>query len=184
MTRVRPSARATHRLMVLVVACMTMSSCTNGSGATFPTTTVVTDDTTTSTAAAPGSEEEAVLRAYAASWQAFDAFVNGDPPGEPSDYFDGDHLANVIDRVAQYALDGLELRGEADLAPHDVAIVGAAASLVDCQIDRTYAVERSTGDVVIPASARPQEVVVEMVRSDGRWKVSSVDYGAEGSCDR
>jgi hypothetical protein len=45
-------------------------------------------------------------------------------------------------------------------------------------------VEGSTGEVVIPASARPQEVVVALVLADGRWKVSSVDYGAEGSCDR
>ena len=115
---------------------------------------------------------------------AFGAFVNGDARGEPSDYVAGDHLATVVDRIAQYADEGLELRGEADLSPSTVGVAGAAASLVDCQIDGTYAVERSTGDVVIPAGARPQEVAVELVRSDGRWKVSSVDYGAEGSCER
>ena len=89
-----------------------------------------------------------------------------------------------LERIAEYAEEGLELRGEADLDPHDVEVTGSVASLVDCQVDGTYAVERSTGEIVIPATARPQEVLVDLVRVDGRWKVSRVEYAAEGSCVR
>jgi hypothetical protein len=180
---VRPRPRAALRSTVLLVVALALAGCSDDQAAP-PTTTQATDDATSTSAIAAGPEEDAVLRAYAASWEAFGGFVNGDLSGEPSDHFDGDHLATVVARMTQYAEEGFELRGEADLSPHDVVVVGAAASLVDCQIDRTYAVDRSTGEVVIPAGRRAQEVVVELVRVDGRWKVSSVDYAAEGSCER
>ena len=177
--RSRAAACATAVLVLAAVS----AGCTDDPDSTSPSTEAAPDTTTSSSAPTdPGSI--AVLDAYAASWDAFSAFVNGDPPGAPADYFDGSHLANVLARIAEYADEGLELRGEADLAPHDVVVVGAAASLVDCQIDGTYAVERSTGEVVIPATARAQEVMVDLVLVDGRWKVTSVDYGAEGSCER
>jgi hypothetical protein len=167
--------------MLLVVG-VALAGCAGGSDAGPPDTTGAAEATTSTVALDPTGQ--AVVAAYEASWRAFGAFVNGGGQGTPADYFDGDQLVTVVDRVAQYADEGLELRGQADLAPSDVEVVGSAASLVDCQIDGTYAVERSTGEVVIPASARPQEVVVALVFADGRWKVSSVDYGAEGSCDR
>jgi hypothetical protein len=179
---VRRRPRAAVRSSLLLVVGLAVSACSDEPDATPATSTRPSEVTTSLAPADPA--ETAVVEAYEASWVAFGAFVNGDAPGEPSDYFEGDHLATVVDRIAQYADDGLELRGEADLAPSEVAIVGAAASLVDCQIDGTYAVERSSGDVVIPATARPQEVIVELVLVDSRWKVSSVDYGAEGSCER
>jgi hypothetical protein len=171
MAAVRHRLRAARLLPLLAVG-LVLIGCTEPEAS--PTTTTRRSEPTSSASLPPAP----------ASWAAFGAFVNGAPPGEPGDYFEGDHLIGVLDRIRQYAADGLELRGEADLAPSDVEIVGAAASLVDCQIDRTYAVERSTGEVVIPASGRPQLVVVELVRDGGRWKVSSVDYGAEGSCER
>ena len=179
---VRRRPRAAVRSSLLLVVGLAVSACSDDPDATPPTTTRLPEITTSTRPADPAEEE--VVEAYEASWEAFGSFVNGDAAGEPSDYFEGDHLATVVERIAQYADEGLELRGEADLAPSEVAIVGAAASLVDCQIDGTYAVERSTGDVVIPATARPQEVNVELVLVEGRWKVSSVDYAAEGSCER
>lgn len=185
MNRVHPPSRAARRLVVVLAAGLVVAGCSGEPAATASTTTRAVDDTSTTTTAGSGEpEEQAVLQAYTESWAVFELFVNGDPPGEPADYYEGDQLANVLARVTQYATDGLELRGQADLLPHDVRIVGRAASLIDCQVDGTYAVERSTGDVVIPAGERPQRVVVELVHAGGRWKVSSVDYGDEGSCER
>lgn len=169
---------------VTVVVLVLLAACGGGSGASATTTSTAAAEITTTTAVASTPEEVAVLDAYAASWEAFGALVNGEAAEAPNAYYDGDQLDIVAARIAQYADEGLELRGAADLAPGSLSIVGSAASLVDCQIDRTYAVERATGEIVIPAGARPQEVVVELVRSDGRWKVSSVDYGREGSCER
>jgi hypothetical protein len=175
--RPRPLVRA----MVVVLA-LSAGACSDdpssSPSSTEPPSTTTTGSVPTDAASA------AVLDAYAASWDAFSDFVNGEPPGAPSDYFDGVHLANVLERIAEYAEEGLELRGEADLDPHDVEVTGSVASLVDCQVDGTYAVERSTGEIVIPATARPQEVLVDLVRVDGRWKVSRVEYAAEGSCVR
>jgi hypothetical protein len=182
MTAVRHRLRAAVRLLPLLAVGLVLLGCTEPEASS--TTTSERSEPTSSSSAPPDPQVAAVLDAYQASWAAFGAFVNGAPPGEPADYFEGDHLVGVLDRIREYAADGLELRGEADLAPSGVEVVGTAASLVDCQIDRTYAVERSTGEVVIPASGRPQLVVVELVRDGGRWKVSSVDYGAEGSCER
>jgi len=169
--------------MVFVVG-LALAACSDDPAAAPATTTTTLAPGDATTTVPPSPAAAAVVEAYEASWSAFGAFVNGEGSGEPSDYFDGDHLATVVDRIAQYADEGLELRGDADLAPSEVAVVGGAASLVDCQIDGTYAVDRRTGAVVIPASARPQEVAVQLVLVDGRWKVSSVDYSAEGSCER
>jgi hypothetical protein len=177
-------SRAAVRSIALLVAVVTGAACADDPDAAPSTTAPPAETTTNPTTRPTDPASAAVLDAYATSWTAFSDFVNGDPPGAPADYFAGDHLANVLDRIAQYADQGLELRGEADLAPHDVVVVGAAASLVDCQIDGTYAVERTTGEVVIPATERAQEVLVDLVRVDGRWKVASVDYAAEGSCER
>jgi hypothetical protein len=179
---VRHRPRAAVRSSLLLVVGLAVGACSDDPGATPATTTRPPADTTSTLTADP--ETAAVVEAYEASWQVFGAFLNGEAQGEPSDYFEGDHLATVVDRIAQYAEEGLELRGDADLSPSVVGIMGATASLVDCQIDGTFAVRRSTGDVVIPATARPQEVTVDLVLVDGRWKVSSVDYAAEGSCER
>lgn len=186
MSRVVLRRRVAPGPTVAVVALGLLSACGGGSGASATTTSTAAVTTTTTTTAAPAStpEEAEVLDAYVGSWAAFGTFVNGEATEDPTEYFDGDQLDIVEARITQYAEEGLELRGAADPAPGPVSIVGEAASLVDCQIDRTYAVDRATGEIVIPASARPQEVVVELVRSDGTWKVSSVDYGAEGSCER
>ncbi|MEQ1788464.1 MAG: hypothetical protein ABL966_15535 [Acidimicrobiales bacterium] len=169
---------------VALVALGVLGACGGGSGASATTTSseAAVSSTTTSVVSTPAEAD--VLDAYAASWGAFGALVNGEATDDPTEYYDGDQLDIVEARIRQYAEEGLELRGSADLAPGRVSIVGQAASLVDCQIDRTYAVDRATGSTVIPAGARPQEVVVELVRSDGRWKVTSADYGAEGSCER
>lgn len=171
-------------MIVVLAAGLVLADCSGDPAATASTTTRAAGGISTTTTAPVAPEERAVLHAYTQSWAAFEEFVNGHPPGDPADYYEGDQLANVLARITQYAAEGLELRGEADLLPHDVQVVGRAASLVDCQVDATYAVARSTGDIVIPAGERPQEVVVELVHADGRWKVSSVDYGDEGSCER
>jgi hypothetical protein len=167
----------------LVVAALAGGACADEpDGATASTGRP--PDATTTTTMAPTSATVAVVTAYEESWTAFGRFVNGDASGSPSDVFAGDQLATVEERISQYADEGLELRGAADLAPTRVEVLGTSASLVDCQVDGTYAVDRASGDVVIPATARPQQVTVELLLADGRWKVSSVDYGAEGSCER
>jgi hypothetical protein len=180
---VRPRPRVARWLVVAIGVGLALTGCRDDRGASAPTTTSSREPTSTSSIVAD-PQTAAVLDAYEASWVAFSAFVNGDPPGEPADFYSGDHLVSVLDRIRQYAADGLELRGAAELSPSDVEVVGTAASLLDCQIDRTYAVERSTGEVVIPAGGRPQQVTVELVRDGERWKVASVDYAAEGSCER
>ena len=178
----RPRPRVA-RWLVLAVGIGLVAGCRDDPAGSAPTTASPSETTSPSSVAAD-PQAAAVLEAYEASWVAFSAFVNGDARGEPADYFSGDHLVNVLDRIRQYAADGLELRGAAELSPSGVEVLGTAASLVDCQIDRTYAVERRTGEVVIPAGGLPQQVTVELVRDGDRWKVSSVDYGAEGSCER
>lgn len=190
MCRVRAGARPAIRGALAVVALAApglAAGCGDDRGEerATPTSTTERDDggvTTTLPVRVP--EEDDVLAAYVASWEAFRAVVNGGAPVAAADHFAADQLAAVLARAEEYEAEGLELRGRADLAPGDVTVAGAAASLVDCQIDRTYAVERATGEVVIPAGDRPQAVVVDLVRSGGRWKVTSVDYGAEGSCSR
>lgn len=190
MSRVRAAARSAIRGALAVAALAATALATAcageaGDGGAATTTTTERDDggaTTTLPTRAP--EEDDVLAAYAASWEAFRAVVNGEAREVAADHFEADQLAAVLARADDYEAEGLELRGRADLAPAEVTVAGSAASLVDCQIDHTYAVERATGEIVIPAGARPQEVLVDLVRSGGRWKVTSVDYGAEGSCAR
>jgi hypothetical protein len=125
-----------------------------------------------------------VLEAYTQTWVLYDDFLNGEATGEPGDYFDGELLERLRTRMTEYEEQGLELRGEAELAPSDVIVDGTVARLMDCQLDGTYAVVRETDEVVVPASTRPQLVDVRLVKSGGSWKVSSADFGPEGSCVR
>src|SRR3546814_13122730 len=66
------------------------------------------------------SEEEAVVKAYVEHWPAFYAFLNGTPPGDPADYFTGDRLADLPGSIAQFAEQGLEVRGEPQLKPGQI----------------------------------------------------------------
>jgi hypothetical protein len=167
----------------LVVA---LGACGDDSTSAPASTTAEEEPTTTaSTGEDPAvAAEAAVLRAYEESWRRYADFVNGEASGDPRDYFDGDMLTTIEARIAEYDEGGYELRGEAELSPTDVAVDDSVARLTDCQLDGTYAVEADTGQVVVPASTRPQLVDVRLVRAGGRWKVASVAYGAEGSCTR
>ncbi|HEY9558824.1 MAG TPA: hypothetical protein VIR58_18950 [Acidimicrobiales bacterium] len=150
-----------------------------------PTTTEAETTTTeeaTTTTEPELSEEEAVVKAYVEHWPAFYAFLNGTPPGDPADYFTGDRLADLPGSIAQFAEQGLEVRGEPQLKPGQVQVDGDTATLVDCQLDSASAVSRTTGAVVMPPSALPQAVDVTMAKEDGKWKVASVVFGPEGSC--
>ncbi len=148
------------------------------------TTTTTSDDpaSTSSTTDPSSGEGAAVLEAYSRSWQLYDDFVNGEISDEPADYFDGELLVDLAQRIDEYADGGYELRGEAELHPSDVVVDGTLARLTDCLIDGTYAVRAATDEVVVPASTRPQLVDVRLVKDAGQWKVSSAAYGAEGSC--
>src|SRR3546814_2226287 len=81
------------------------------------TTTTVEATTTTEPEL---SEEEAVVKAYVEHWPAFYAFLNGTPPGDPADYFTGDRLADLPGSIAQFAEQGLEVRGEPQLKPGQI----------------------------------------------------------------
>src|SRR3546814_4373159 len=78
--------------------------------------TTTTEEATTTTEPEL-SEEEAVVKAYVEHWPAFYAFLNGTPPGDPADYFTGDRLADLPGSIAQFAEQGLEVRGEPQLKP-------------------------------------------------------------------
>src|SRR3546814_19500923 len=75
------------------------------------------------------------LKAYVEHWPAFYAFLNGTPPGDPADYFTGDRLADLPGSIAQFAEQGLEVRGEPQLKPGQVQGDGDTAKRVDCQLD-------------------------------------------------
>jgi hypothetical protein len=167
-------------VVVAMVAC-------GDDGASEPTPTTNGREPTGSSATVdePADDAEAaVLEAYVESWKQYDDFLDGEASGDPGDFFDGDMLTTTEARMAEYEAGGYELRGEAELSPSEVAVDGPLARLTDCQLDGTYAVDADTGAVVVPASTRPQLVDVRLVKAGGRWKVSSVSYGAEGSCTR
>jgi len=167
-------------LVVALVACGD-----DGASEPTPSTTGREPAGTSSTVDEPANDAEAaVLEAYAESWKVYDDFLNGEASGDPGDHFDGDMLTTIEARIAEYRDGGYELHGEAELSPTEVAVDGSVARLTDCQLDGTYAVEADTGAVVVPASTSRQLVDVRLVKAGERWKVSSVSYGAEGSCTR
>ena len=179
MPRRLTAALGAAALLVALVAC-------GDDGGSAPTSTTGRESPSPSATVAEPADgaEAAVLEAYEQSWKLYDDFLNGEASGDPGDHFDGDMLTTIEARIAEYAEGGYELRGEAELSPSEVAVDGSVARLTDCQLDGTYAVDADTGAVVVPASTRPQLVDVRLVRADERWKVSSVSYGAEGSCTR
>lgn len=172
-----------------LVAATALAGCSGDEAATVGSTTSVVsvDPTTTSgqpptTGATLSDEATAVLKAYAGHWRTFYAFINGAGPGDPADYFTGARLADLPGQIAGNSERGLEARGEPQLNPGQVTVDGNRATFTDCQLDLSFAVSRSTGEVVIPPSTKPQRVAVGMVKSGGVWKVSSVVYSPEGSC--
>lgn len=83
-----------------------------------------------------------------------------------------------------YAGNGLEVRGEADSEIRRVVVAGDRAIVTDCQVDGSYAVDADTGDLVIPPSEVPRLVRAELTHDDSGWKVASVGYGRDNSCER
>jgi len=149
---------------------------------TSPTTATAATTATAVEAVIPSEDEKAaVLKAYADHWPVFDAFLSGRPPGDPADYFAGARLADLPRSVTDFAQKGLEIQGQATLDPGPVTITGNKASFTDCHLDSTTAVAKATGEVVIEPATAPQEVEVELLKSGGVWKVSSVVYGDQ-SC--
>jgi len=183
MAAVRPAPSAL--LGAAAALAIGLAGC-GGTGESEPSTTTrgsgVT--TTSTTEVEPTGEGAAVLEAYAQSWLLYDDFLNGEATGDPAEYFDGELLASLNARIVEFAEGGYELRGVAQLSPSDISVDGSLARLTDCQLDGTYAVVADTEEVVVPASTRPQLVEVRLVKADGQWKVSSANYGSEGSCVR
>ncbi len=177
----------------LVIVALLGAACDNGddgqaagagSGADRTTTTAPETTTTlpvTTTTAAPTPEEE-VLAAYLAYWDAVDeAFslpqVQPDSPAL-SEYATGE----ALDRVRQNANDALQASEayripEGGLYEHRAEVVSLeedSATVRDCNVDDTVAVDTTTGEVV-DDTVSTRLYISMVVQEAGQWKVAVVN---------
>jgi hypothetical protein len=166
--------------LLLAIACGVAAGCAADDGDSADTTT-----TTFASSPAVGAERREIVDAYAGHWAPYYRYLNNNGGGEPiGNYFAGERRDDLPGQVGDFAGQGLEVRGEPDSDIRTVRVAGDRAVVTDCQIDGSYAVDSDTGDLVIPPSEVPQLVRAELTQDDSGWKVASVVYGPDNSCER
>jgi hypothetical protein len=134
---------------------------------------------------AKATERKEIVDAYGGHWEPFYRYLNEDADGEPiGNYFAGERRDDLPGQIVEFARKGLEAQGGPDSRIRSVLVDGDRAVVIDCQVDGSFAVDEGSGALVIPPSTVPQLVRAELRRDDSGWKVSSVVYGRDNSCER
>lgn len=139
--------------------------------------------TTMTTAAKPAVETE-VLAAYRAFW---DAYLTAADPMNPNDRRLAEHATGSELETLQKAFlarksAGEAIRGTIDSAPRVVSVAadGTSARLRDCYADHAGIYDAATGARKDKESSVRHLVAVDMVLTDGVWKVSSLNLEGDG----
>lgn len=173
----------TLRRYLLVTALVLVAAC-GGDGGDDSSSTTTTSAPEASSTTAPDAEAE-VLDAYRSFWDAY--LAAGDPmdPAHPDleRYATGASLERVRESFARHFANGEVIRGTVELSPEVERSSADSATVRDCYLDRTHLFDSATGEQVDPPGEVTFQVVAELVRDGGAWKVATLDQVGEG-CER
>lgn len=179
-----PVIAARFRLCLLAGALL-VGACTSddepSDSTVAPDETTVPESTTTeATTTTTEDPAAAVEQAFFDQWDAFIEILEDPDPSNPliDEFFAGAARDQVLDIVSRYiAEDKVAARPDdpADFAPSIVSVQlvgGDSAVVVECTVDGTKIVQRSTGNVLNDnLDVNHFENTFELI--DGRWKLIS-----------
>lgn len=167
---------------LIVAAIVVMQSRSDKSG------TVVAGGSTGTTVATPRTEEQKVVAAYRGYWEAVYAANNPPDPNSPrlAAYATGPQLESAQNAVASNIRQGVAVRVPAQsVATYNAqvtSISGDKAEVRSCDVDDSFLVRLSDGQVVDP-SGRPAKAGVgtdsikaQLTREGAAWKISSLQF--------
>lgn len=174
----RRMATAAVALALLVAGC-------SGSGepaavGEVPPPSTTASSAPTSTTLSRAELEQAVLDAYLAGWEAWDAATDPPDPEFPGlrETSTGPALQAALDQITAWRASGRVARDpENSISEHraDVVSVGTDEALVrDCSIDDGQVVIAATGEVVNDV-VETNLFEASMVLDEGRWKLDSLN---------
>lgn len=145
---------------------------------TGPVSTVADDDA-----------RQAVLDAYAESWDAYLEAArepsNPDSPRLPETRT-GANLEVVRRALAERRDTGQAIRGDLESHPEIRSLRSTTAVIRDCIVENIEVIDVATGEVKVPIDDVPQYSDVTMVLEGGKWKISEFDApqpGQDRRCD-
>lgn len=196
-TPMQNTTTKTRRCVCAVILTTTLAACGGGSGGTDGGRVAGTEPSTTTSTPAPtspatGSDTDAaVLAAYHEFWATYDAYAAEAAPFDPAVFRDRfgavatngeyDHLYEQfqLDRLRGWVARG----GEGDVnRPKIVELTADRAVVDDCADDTGGVWDTQANRWIEPETPGARSLFhVVLVRTDGRWKVTSV-AGKDVAC--
>jgi hypothetical protein len=125
-----------------------------------------------------------VIAAYRASWSAFEGALADANPSAPAlaATMTDSQLEGVKANLLADQQQGVVGKGPTTLHPKVTAVLGTAATVVDCAYSATELVYKATGKPVPPVTPPENDgVTATLVLSGGAWKVSKQTV-TDGKC--
>ncbi|HVT78718.1 MAG TPA: hypothetical protein VHD87_16885 [Acidimicrobiales bacterium] len=153
-----------------------LASCSNGGDKNADKSSKTRATTTT----APADHE--VLTAYRAFW---DDYLAAADPMDPQSPKLGDHATDPELQTLRTAFlarksGGEVIRGNLNLSPRVLSILGESASVRDCYLDNTGIYDAATGTRKDTATGVRHLITASLVRDAGAWKVSNLKREGDG----
>ena len=171
----------------LVCVCA-LTGCSSSHVADSSSTTSSTSSTSTTPSTSPTppttSAASAVIAAYRASWSAFEGALADANPSAPAlaATMTDSQLEGVKANLLADQQQGVVGKGPTTLHPKVTAVLGTAATVVDCAYSATELVYKATGKPVPPVTPPENDgVTATLVLSGGAWKVSKQTV-TDGKC--
>jgi hypothetical protein len=157
------------------------AACSSGGNDGASTTTTLRQSTSSTSSTLAPSEQE-VADAYRAFW---DAYLASADPMDPlstrlSDHATGTELETVRAAFVARRSGGEVIRGNFDLAPRVVSVVGDTATVRDCYLDNTGIYDAATGTRKDTPSGVRHLITASLKREGGMWKVSDLHKEGDG----
>ena len=170
---------------VVLVVSVAVCGCGGGvGGSTSGSASSKAASTTTAASASTNATTAAVLRAYRASWAAFEqaaADANPNDPALAASMIDPE-LQSVRANLVADQMHGIVGRGSTTLHPKVTAVSTEHATVLDCAYSTAELVDQSTGTPVPPVTPPENDGVTStLVKSGGTWKVSEQKV-TDGKC--
>jgi hypothetical protein len=176
-------AHARHRPGLLVcstVAFVTLAACSAAPQHGQSSTTVPVRQTTIATTIS--TADAAVEAGYRAFWSAY---LRAADPTDPTavglaQHATGAELAQVVKSFTDHFNRGEVIRGQLQLSPHVISVVGTSATVADCYLDATHVYDRASGVEKDAPQSATFKVSAALVLDGGTWKVSSISKEGQG----
>jgi hypothetical protein len=164
------------KLVTFAAVVAMLASCSNGDGKNADKSRTTRRTTTT----APADHE--VLVAYRAFW---DDYLAAADPMDPQSarlgaHATGSELQTVRAAFLARKSDGEVIRGDLDLAPRVLSVLGESASVKDCYLDNTGIYDAVKGTRKDTSTGMRHLITASLVREAGAWKVSDLKREGDG----